>query len=75
MSMSLAFGAAPWRRLLAGRAGFNLADEITALSLAIEHALPVFKRHRGGVILNIRAIAGVVGAAKPGNIAGNVAHS
>lgn len=54
---------------------FNLANEITILFLAIKHALPVFKRRGGGVILNTGSVAGMVGAAMPGNIAGNFVHN
>lgn len=54
---------------------FNLANEVTILFLAVKHALPVFKRRGGGVILNTGSIAGMVGAAMPGNIAGNFVHN
>lgn len=54
---------------------FNLANEITILFLAIKHALPVFKRRGGGVILNTASVAGMVGAAMPGNIPGNFVHN
>ncbi|MGK2940905.1 MAG: SDR family NAD(P)-dependent oxidoreductase [Immundisolibacter sp.] len=54
---------------------FNLANEVTILFLAIKHALPVFKRRGGGVILNTGSVAGMVGAAMPGNIAGNFVHN
>ena len=54
---------------------FNLANEITILFLATKHALPVFKRKGGGVILNTGSIAGMVGAAMPGNVPGNLVHN
>jgi NAD(P)-dependent dehydrogenase (short-subunit alcohol dehydrogenase family) len=54
---------------------FNLANEVTILFLAIKHALPVFKRRGGGVILNTGSVAGMVGASMPGNIAGNFVHN
>ena len=54
---------------------FNLANEITILFLAIKHALPVFKRRGGGVILNTGSVAGMVGAAMPGNMPGNFVHN
>lgn len=54
---------------------FNLANEVTILFLAIKQALPVFKRRGGGVILNTASVAGMVGAAMPGNIAGNFVHN
>ncbi len=54
---------------------FNLANEVTILFLAIKHALPVFKRRGSGVILNTGSVAGMVGAAMPGNIAGNFVHN
>ena len=54
---------------------FNMANEVTILFLAIKHALPVFKRKGKGVILNTGSIAGMVGAAMPGNIPGNLVHN
>lgn len=54
---------------------FNLANEITILFLATKHALPVFKRKGCGVILNTGSIAGMVGAAMPGNVPGNLVHN
>ena len=54
---------------------FNLANEVTILFLAIKHALPVFKRRGGGVILNTGSVAGMVGAAMPGNMPGNFVHN
>lgn len=54
---------------------YNLANEVTILFLAIKHALPVFKRKGGGVILNTASIAGMVGAAMPGNAPGNLVHN
>lgn len=54
---------------------FNLANEVTILFLTVKHALPVFKRRGRGVILNTGSIAGMVGAAMPGNIAGNFVHN
>ena len=54
---------------------YNLANEITIVFLAIKHALPVFKRKGGGVIINIGSIAGMIGAAMPGNAPGNLVHN
>ena len=54
---------------------FTLANEVTILFLAIKHALPVFKRKGRGVILNTGSVAGMVGAAMPGNIPGNFVHN
>lgn len=54
---------------------FNLANEVTLIFLAVKHALPVFKRRGAGVILNTGSIAGMVGAAMPGNIPGNLVHN
>ena len=54
---------------------FNIANEVTILFLAIKHALPVFKRKGRGVILNTGSVAGMVGAAMPGNIPGNFVHN
>jgi NAD(P)-dependent dehydrogenase (short-subunit alcohol dehydrogenase family) len=54
---------------------FNMANEVTILFLAIKHALPVFKRKGKGVILNTGSVAGMVGAAMPGNIPGNFVHN
>ena len=54
---------------------YNLANEITIVFLAIKHALPVFKRSGGGVIINTGSIAGMLGAAMPGNAPGNLVHN
>ncbi|MEL0083785.1 MAG: SDR family NAD(P)-dependent oxidoreductase, partial [Gammaproteobacteria bacterium] len=54
---------------------YNLANEITIVFLAIKHALPVFKRHGGGVIINTASVAGMTGAALPGNAPGNLVHN
>ncbi|MFZ2628276.1 MAG: SDR family NAD(P)-dependent oxidoreductase, partial [Rugosibacter sp.] len=54
---------------------FNIANEVTILFLAIKHALPIFKRKGRGVILNTGSVAGMVGAAMPGNIPGNFVHN
>ena len=54
---------------------YNLANEITIVFLAIKHALPVFKRNGGGVIINTASVAGMIGAALPGNVPGNLVHN
>lgn len=54
---------------------YNLANEITIVFLAIKHALSVFKRKGGGVIINTGSIAGMLGAAMPGNAPGNLVHN
>ncbi len=54
---------------------YNLANEITIVFLAIKHALPVFKRKGGGVIINTGSIAGMIGAAMPSNVPGNLVHN
>jgi len=54
---------------------YNLANEITIVFLAIKHALPVFKRMGGGVIINTASVAGMIGAALPGNVPGNLVHN
>ena len=54
---------------------FNIANEVTILFLAIKHALPVFKRKGGGVILNTGSIAGMIGAGMPGSSPGNLVHN
>lgn len=54
---------------------YNLANEITIVFLAIKHALPVFKRKGGGVIINTGSIAGMNGAAMPSSVPGNLVHN
>lgn len=54
---------------------YNLANEVTIVFLAIKHALPVFKRKGGGVIINTASVAGMVGAAMAGNAPGNLVHN
>jgi meso-butanediol dehydrogenase / (S,S)-butanediol dehydrogenase / diacetyl reductase len=54
---------------------FDMANEVTLVFLAIKHALPVFKRHGGGVIINTASVAGLIGAAMPGNAPGNLVHN
>ncbi len=54
---------------------FDMTNEVTILFLAIQKALPVFQRKGGGVILNTGSVAGMVGAAMPGNVPGNLVHN
>ncbi len=54
---------------------WNLANEVTLIFLAVKHALPVFKRRGGGVILNTGSIAGMLSTAMPGNVPGNFVHN
>ncbi len=54
---------------------FDFDNEVTILFLAVKHALPVFKRKSGGVIINTASVAGMVGAAMPGNVPGNLVHN
>jgi NAD(P)-dependent dehydrogenase (short-subunit alcohol dehydrogenase family) len=54
---------------------YDLTNEVTIIFLAIKHALPAFKRKGGGVIINTGSIAGMVGAAMPGNCPGNLVHN
>lgn len=54
---------------------FDLANEVTLIFLAVKHALPMFKRRGGGVIINTASVAGMVGAAMPGNLPGNLIHN
>lgn len=54
---------------------WNLANEVTLIFLAVKHALPVFKRRGGGVILNTGSVAGMLSTAMPGNAPGNFVHN
>ncbi len=60
-----------------GRADWdwNLANEVTLIFLAVKHALPVFRRRGGGVILNTGSVAGMLSTAMPGNAPGNFVHN
>src|SRR5260370_10911640 len=53
---------------------WNFANEVTLVLLAVKHAVPVFERRGGGVIINVGSIAGMVGSGMPGNAAGNLVH-
>jgi meso-butanediol dehydrogenase/(S,S)-butanediol dehydrogenase/diacetyl reductase len=53
---------------------WNIANEVTLVFLAVKHAVPVFERRGGGVIINVGSIAGMVGSGMPGNAAGNLVH-
>ncbi len=53
---------------------WNMANELTLVYLAVKHAVPVFERRGGGVIINVGSIAGMVGSGMPGNAAGNLVH-
>jgi meso-butanediol dehydrogenase/(S,S)-butanediol dehydrogenase/diacetyl reductase len=67
--------AAPVGELSLENWQFALSNEMTNIFLAIKHALPVFKRRGQGVILNTASIAGMVGAAAPGNFGIQLAHN
>jgi meso-butanediol dehydrogenase / (S,S)-butanediol dehydrogenase / diacetyl reductase len=54
---------------------WNLANEVTLIFLAVKHAIPVFRRKGSGVVLNIGSVAGMIGAAMPGNAPGNFVHN
>ncbi len=54
---------------------FDMTNEVALVFLAIKHALPVFKERGGGVIINTASVAGIVGAAMPGNAPGNLVHN
>jgi NAD(P)-dependent dehydrogenase (short-subunit alcohol dehydrogenase family) len=49
---------------------YTLANELTLIFLAIKHAVPVFRRHGGGCILNTASVAGL-----RASFAGGFAHS
>jgi len=53
---------------------WNFANEVTLVFLSVKHAVPVFERRGGGVIINVGSIAGMVGSGMPGNAAGNLVH-
>lgn len=67
--------AAPVGELSLENWQFALTNEMTNIFLAIKHALPVFQRQGQGVILNTASIAGMVGAAAPGNFGMQFAHN
>lgn len=54
---------------------WDMANEVTLIFLAVKHALPVFKRRGQGVIINTGSVAGMIGAAMPGNVPGNLVHN
>ena len=54
---------------------FTLQNEMTNIFLLAKHALPIFKRRGGGVLINTASIAGMVGSGTPGNVAINFAHN
>ncbi|GAA4289035.1 SDR family oxidoreductase [Georgenia daeguensis] len=51
---------------------FDMTNE---MFLAIQKALPVFKRKGRGTILNTGSVAATVGSAMPGNVAGKLVHN
>src|SRR5438128_2664869 len=53
---------------------WNMAHEVTLVFLATKHAVPVFQRRGGGVVINVGSIAGMVGSGMPGNAPGNLVH-
>jgi len=53
---------------------WNMANELTLVFLAVKHAVPVFRRRRGGAIVNVASIAGMLGSGMPGNAPGNLVH-
>jgi NAD(P)-dependent dehydrogenase (short-subunit alcohol dehydrogenase family) len=67
--------AAPIAELSLENWQFALNNEMTNIFLAIKHALPVFQRQGRGVILNTASIAGMVGAACPGNFGIQLVHN
>jgi NAD(P)-dependent dehydrogenase (short-subunit alcohol dehydrogenase family) len=67
--------AAPIEELSLENWQFALSNEMTNIFLAIKNALPVFKRRSQGVILNTASVAGMVGAASPGNFGIQLVHN
>ena len=51
-----------------------LTHEVVILFSAVKHALDVFKRKGGGVILNTGSVAATAGSGFPGNLSGMLAH-
>jgi NAD(P)-dependent dehydrogenase (short-subunit alcohol dehydrogenase family) len=43
---------------------WNIANEVTLVFLAVKHAVPVFERRGGGVIINVGSIAGMAAASR-----------
>jgi len=54
---------------------FCVANELALVLLAVKHALPVFKRRGGGVIVNTASVAGILSTGLPGNTAGTMLHN
>jgi NAD(P)-dependent dehydrogenase (short-subunit alcohol dehydrogenase family) len=52
----------------------TLTHEVVILFSAVKHALDVFKRKGGGVILNTGSVAATAGSGFPGNLSGMLAH-
>jgi meso-butanediol dehydrogenase / (S,S)-butanediol dehydrogenase / diacetyl reductase len=67
--------AAPIGELSLENWQFALNNEMTNIFLAVKHALPVFQRRGQGVILNTASVAGMVGAAAPGNFGMQFVHN
>lgn len=53
---------------------WNMASEVTLVFLTTKHAVPVFRRRGGGVIINVGSIAAMIGSGMPGNAPGNLVH-
>jgi len=74
-SNASAMRGAPVNELTLENWQFTLTNEMTNIFLLAKHALPVFQRRGGGVILNTASIAGTVGAGVPGNVGIQFAHN
>src|SRR5260370_7238808 len=53
---------------------WNFANEVTLVFLSVKHAVPVFERRGGGVIINVGSIPGRAASGMPANAPRNLLH-
>jgi NAD(P)-dependent dehydrogenase (short-subunit alcohol dehydrogenase family) len=54
---------------------YNFAHEVTLVFLAIKHAIPVFRRRGGGLIINVGSTSAQVGSGMIANLPSAVSHA